>query len=82
MFILKAGLKIRRGHIDEASGAGLQRPVGGWCWGKGRRAIRNGMWANDPASVETHRGGGFAQAKVILLGGETCIAVKKKLCTV
>jgi len=50
---LKAGLKIRQGHIDEVPGAGCRRPVGGRYWGL--RGWGDLQWhvGVDPAPVET-----------------------------
>ena len=41
--LLKTGLKIRYGHIDEVSGGGLRRPVRGCCWGLRWKGTYNGM---------------------------------------
>ena len=54
---MKAGLKIRQGHIDEVPGAGYRRPVGGWCWGLRKKGDPQWHAGVDPASVETQAGG-------------------------
>jgi len=54
---LKAGLKIRQGHIDEVPGAGYRRPVGGWCWELRKKGDPQRHAGVDPASVETQAGG-------------------------
>src|SRR5690554_6412806 len=52
-FAAKTGLKIRQGHIDEVSGAGRRRPVGGWCWGLRQRGDLQGHAGVDPFTAET-----------------------------
>jgi len=54
---LKAGLKIRQGHIDEVPGAGCRRPVGGWCWELRKKGDPQWHAGVDPAFVETQAGG-------------------------
>jgi len=66
---LKAGLKIRQGHIDEVPGAGCRRPVGGWYWELRRWGDPQGHAGVDPALVETQvRGQPFLMRRVVNYG--------------
>src|SRR5690554_4705666 len=73
---LKPGLKIRYGHIDEVSGGGCRRPVGGCCWGLRKWGDLQGHAGVDPASAETQvRGSQVVRPARYGLGG-TCMSMR------